>query len=322
MWHGLTSTSSCGVTALMGPEALDQDKRSKLKAVKPDGESCGSNLKLYAAYLAPTGSRCLLSLQDAKSVQGCHVVPRRTDDDTCARVAAWWGLDEFDVDSPFNIFLWHLMFVPEPHIVKDHLARSIVPIGGASSLAELFAASDVPVYRYCVVAHRDLPETEESAAFPRDIKILGYVESPIPPQLVIYKWGMPSTSATESIMKRSKFFVICWLSSNDTQPKIRPAKFRVSLPKVTFRSSCLNRQNQEIHVFLSRSWPENSTDVQGPARPGLKAGATAWLEAAWACQNLRPGLDRRLRLGPARLKLRPRLVSKETTLKKLDLSGR
>ncbi|OSX63682.1 hypothetical protein POSPLADRAFT_1140122 [Postia placenta MAD-698-R-SB12] len=216
MWHGLTSTSSCGVTALMGPEALDQDKRSKLKAVKPDGESCGSNLKLYAAYLAPTGSRCLLSLQDAKSVQGCHVVPRRTDDDTCARVAAWWGLDEFDVDSPFNIFLlradihclWdqgHLMFVPEPHIVKDHLARSIVPIGGASSLAELFAASDVPVYRYCVVAHRDLPETEESAAFPRDIKILGYVESPIPPQLVIYKWGVdPVEEWTKWVLNGSR----------------------------------------------------------------------------------------------------------------------
>ncbi|EED79458.1 predicted protein [Postia placenta Mad-698-R] len=202
--------------ALMGPEALDQDKRSKLKAVKPDGESCGSNLKLYAAYLAPTGSRCLLSLQDAKSVQGCHVVPRRTDDDTCARVAAWWGLDEFDVDSPFNIFLlradihclWdqgHLMFVPEPHIVKDHLARSIVPIGGASSLAELFAASDVPVYRYCVVAHRDLPETEESAAFPRDIKILGYVESPIPPQLVIYKWGVdPVEEWTKWVLNGSR----------------------------------------------------------------------------------------------------------------------
>ncbi|OSX63660.1 hypothetical protein POSPLADRAFT_1139134 [Postia placenta MAD-698-R-SB12] len=187
--------------ALMGPEALSQDKRSKLKAEKPDGESCGSNLKLYAAYLAPTGSRCLLSLQDAKSVQGCHVVPRRTDDDTCTTVAAWWGLEEFDVDSPFNIFLlradihslWdkgHLMFVPEPHIVEDYFARSIVPIGEASSLAELFEAPGVPVYRYCVVAHRDLPETEENAAFPRDIKILGYVESPVPPHFVIYNAGL------------------------------------------------------------------------------------------------------------------------------------
>ncbi|EED79455.1 predicted protein [Postia placenta Mad-698-R] len=187
--------------APVGPEALDQDKHPKAKAPKPEGEPCGSNLKLYAAHLAPTGSRCLLSLQDDKSVQGCHVVPRRTDDRRCARVAAWWGLDEFDVDSPFNIFLlradihclWdqgHLMFVPEPHIIDSYLARSVVPIGGASSLAELFAASDVPVYRYCVVAHRDLPDTEEKAAFPRDVKTLAYVESPVPPQFVIYNAGL------------------------------------------------------------------------------------------------------------------------------------
>ncbi|KAF9798243.1 hypothetical protein IEO21_10760 [Rhodonia placenta] len=188
-------------SALMGPRGLEMEKRSKPKAHRAEGEPCGSNLKLFAAYLAPTGSRCLLSLQEDKSVQGCHVVPRRTDDDTCAQVAAWWGLDEFDVDSPFNIFflradihcLWdqgYLMFVPEPHIIKDYLAGSVVPIGGASSLAELFAASDVPVYRYCVVAHRDLPETEENAAFPRDVKTLAYVESPVPPQFVIYNAGL------------------------------------------------------------------------------------------------------------------------------------
>ncbi|EED77511.1 predicted protein [Postia placenta Mad-698-R] len=117
------------------------------------------------------------------------------------KVAAWWGLDKFDVDSPFNIFLlradihclWdqgHLMFVPEPHIIKDYLARSVVPIGGASSLAELFEASDVPVYRYCVVAHRDLPDIEQNAAFPRDVKTLAYVESPVPPQFVIYNGGL------------------------------------------------------------------------------------------------------------------------------------
>ncbi|KAF9801614.1 hypothetical protein IEO21_10079 [Rhodonia placenta] len=187
--------------ALVGPGGLKMDKRSKSKADKPEGEPRGSNLKLYAAHLAPTGSRCLLSLQEDKSVQGCHVVPRRTDDRTCAKVAAWWGLDEFDVDSPFNIFLlradihclWdqgHLMFVPEPHIIDSYLAQDIVPIGGASSLAKLFEVSDVPVYKYCIVAHRDLPETEENAAFPRDIKILGYVESPVPPQFAIYNAGL------------------------------------------------------------------------------------------------------------------------------------
>ncbi|OSX56008.1 hypothetical protein POSPLADRAFT_1101952, partial [Postia placenta MAD-698-R-SB12] len=187
--------------ALMSLEALDQDKRSKSRDHKPEGEPCGSNLKLYAAHLAPTGSRCLLSLQEDKSVQGCHVVPRRTDIYTREKVAAWWGLDKFDVDSPFNIFLlradihclWdqgHLMFVPEPHIIKDYLARSVVPIGGASSLAELFEASDVPVYRYCVVAHRDLPDIEQNAAFPRDVKTLAYVESPVPPQFVIYNGGL------------------------------------------------------------------------------------------------------------------------------------
>ncbi|EED80087.1 predicted protein [Postia placenta Mad-698-R] len=187
--------------ALMGSGGFEMDKRSKSKARKPEGELCGSNLKLCAHYRAPTGSRCLLSLQDDKSIQGCHVVPRRTDDDMCAQVAAWWGLDEFDVDSPVNIFLlradihclWdqgHLMFVPEPHIIKDYLARSVVPIGEASSLAELFEAPDVPVYRYGVVAHRDLPETEENAAFQRDIRTLAYVESPVPPQFVIYNVGL------------------------------------------------------------------------------------------------------------------------------------
>ncbi|KAF9798708.1 hypothetical protein IEO21_10678 [Rhodonia placenta] len=250
---GEAMTPKC-LKALTGPEALDQDKRSKLKAEKPDGESCGSNLKLYAAHLAPTGSRCLLSLQDAKSVQGCHVVPRRTDDDTCTTVAAWWGLEEFDVDSPFNIFLWHLMFVPEPHIVEHYFARSIVPIGKASSLAELFEAPDVPVYRYCVVAHRDLPETEENAAFPRDIKILGYVESPVPPHFVIYNAGMPSTSATDSTLKQSTFSVICWLSSNDIQQTCLTAKMSIPLPSVPLCSSCLHRRNQEIHVLLGQCW--------------------------------------------------------------------
>ncbi|EED84979.1 predicted protein [Postia placenta Mad-698-R] len=177
------------------------EKRSKSKAHKPDGELSGSNLKLYAAHLAPTGSRCLLSLQDDKSVQGCHVVPRRTDDRTCAKVAAWWGLDDFNVDSPFNIFLlradihclWdqgHLLFVPEPHIVEDYVARSIVPIDGGLSPGEVSEASNGPVYRYCVVAHCDLPDTEENAAFPRDVKTLGYIESRVPPQFVIYNAGM------------------------------------------------------------------------------------------------------------------------------------
>ncbi|EED84323.1 predicted protein [Postia placenta Mad-698-R] len=187
--------------ALMGPGGLEMDTRSKSKARKPDGEPCGSNLKLYAARLAPTGSRCLLSLQDDKSVQGCHVVPRRTDDRTCAKVAAWWGLDEFDVNSPFNIFilradihcLWdqgHLLFVPEPHIVEDYVARSIVPIDGGLSPDEPSEVSDFPVYRYCIVAHCDLPDTVENAAFPRDFKTLGYIESRVPPHFVIYNAGM------------------------------------------------------------------------------------------------------------------------------------
>ncbi|OSX63692.1 hypothetical protein POSPLADRAFT_1140176 [Postia placenta MAD-698-R-SB12] len=187
--------------ALMGPGGLEMEKRSKPKAHKAEGESCGSNLKLFAAYLAPTGSRCLLSLQEDKSVQGCHVVPRRTDDDTCAQLAAWWGLDKFDVDSPFNIFLlradihclWDqglLMFVPEPHIIDEYLEQDIVPIDGGLSLDEPSEVSDFPVYRYCVVAHCDLPVTKKNAAFPRDVKTVGYVESRVPPHLVIYNVGL------------------------------------------------------------------------------------------------------------------------------------
>ncbi|EED84937.1 predicted protein [Postia placenta Mad-698-R] len=142
--------------ALMGPGGFEMDKHFKSKADKPEGESCGSNLKLYAAHLAPTGSRCLLSLQDDK-----------TDNDTCAEVAVWWGLNEFDVDSPFHIFLYkgHLMFVPEPQVIDNHLEQSIVPIDVGMSLDEPFEVCDGPVYEYCVVAHSDLPDTEKNTAF-------------------------------------------------------------------------------------------------------------------------------------------------------------
>ncbi|KAF9803639.1 hypothetical protein IEO21_09609 [Rhodonia placenta] len=187
--------------ALMGPGGLEMEERSKSKAHRAEGEPCGSNLKLFAAYLAPTGSRCLLSLQEDKSVQGCHVVPRRTDDDTCAQLAAWWGLDKFDVDSPFNIFLlradihclWDqglLMFVPEPHIIDEFLEQDIVPINGGLSLDEPSEVSDFPVYRYGVVAHCDLPVTKKNAAFPRNVKTVGYVESRVPPHFVIYNVGL------------------------------------------------------------------------------------------------------------------------------------
>ncbi|EED85741.1 predicted protein [Postia placenta Mad-698-R] len=134
---------------------LNQDTSSKLNAHKPEGEPCVSNLKSDAAQLALTGSRCLLSLQDDKSIQCWHVVARSTKSDTCRLLAAWWGLVDFDINSHFNILLlradihclWdkgHLMFVPEPQIIDDYLEQDIVPIDGGLTgilLTMLFSPS-------------------------------------------------------------------------------------------------------------------------------------------------------------------------------------
>ncbi|EED81343.1 predicted protein, partial [Postia placenta Mad-698-R] len=91
--------------AVVGPGGLVQDIGRESKTPEPEDQSCNSNLKSCAAQLTPTGPRCLLSLQDDKSVQCCHVVARSTTRKTRQTLAAWWGLVDFDINTPFNIFL-------------------------------------------------------------------------------------------------------------------------------------------------------------------------------------------------------------------------
>ncbi|EED78036.1 predicted protein [Postia placenta Mad-698-R] len=196
--------------APVGPGGLEMDKCSELKAHKLEGEPYVSNLKSFAAQLAPTGSRCLLSLHENKSIQCCHVIPRRTSDDRRKRLAAWWGLVDLDINSPFNIFLlradihylWdkgHLIFVPEPQIIEEYLKQDIVPIDVGMSLDEPFQVCDGPVYRYCVVAHCDLPDTKRNAAFPREFKAIGWMKSRVPPPFAIYNAGLALSMDAEPI---------------------------------------------------------------------------------------------------------------------------
>ncbi|KAF9800969.1 hypothetical protein IEO21_10245 [Rhodonia placenta] len=196
--------------APVGPGGLEMDKCSELKAHKPEGEPYVSNLKSFAAQLASTGSRCLLSLHENKSIQCCHVIPRRTTDDRRKRLAAWWGLVDLDINSPFNIFLlradihylWdkgHLIFVPEPRIIEEYLKQDIVPIDVGMSLDELFQVCDGPVYRYCVVSHCDLPDTKRNAAVPREFKAIGWMKSRVPPPFAIYNAGLALSMDAEPI---------------------------------------------------------------------------------------------------------------------------
>ncbi|EED81602.1 predicted protein [Postia placenta Mad-698-R] len=57
----------------------ERSKDRKPEARRSNGEPYVSTLKSKVAQLAPTGPRCLLTHQDDKSIQGCHVIPRRTD---------------------------------------------------------------------------------------------------------------------------------------------------------------------------------------------------------------------------------------------------
>ncbi|EED77226.1 predicted protein [Postia placenta Mad-698-R] len=187
--------------AVIGPGGLVQEIGCESKTPEPEDEPCYSNLKSCAAQLAPTGSRCLLSLQDDKSVQCCHVVARSTTHKTRQNLAAWWGLVDFDINTPFNIFLlradvhsmWDqgdLLFMPEPEVIKKYLAQSIVPIDVGMSLGEPFEVCHGPIYKYCVVAHRDVPDTDKNSAFRREFKTVGYVYSRVPPQFAIYNAGL------------------------------------------------------------------------------------------------------------------------------------
>ncbi|EED78493.1 predicted protein [Postia placenta Mad-698-R] len=187
--------------AVIGPGGLVQDIGRESKTPEPEDEPCYSNLKSCAAQLAPTGSRCLLSLQDDKSVQCCHVVARSTTHKTRQNLAAWWGLVDFDINTPFNIFLlradvhsmWDqgdLLFMPEPEVIIQYLAQYIVPIDIGVSLDEPFEVCDGPIHKYCVVAHRDVPDTDKNSAFRREFKTVGYVYSRVPPQFAAYNAGL------------------------------------------------------------------------------------------------------------------------------------
>ncbi|EED84975.1 predicted protein [Postia placenta Mad-698-R] len=179
----------------------ERSKDRKPEARNSNGEPYVNTLKSQVAQLAPTGPRCLLTHQDDKSIQGCHVIPRGTNGNLRRRLAAWWGLEDFDIDTPFNLFLlradlhslWdkgHIIFVPEPQIVAEYPIRSIVPIDVGMPLDEPFRVCEGPLYRYCAIGHRDLPRTEEDSAFPRALDTISWVFSRVPPGFVIYNVGL------------------------------------------------------------------------------------------------------------------------------------
>ncbi|EED78484.1 predicted protein [Postia placenta Mad-698-R] len=58
------------------------------------------------------------------------------------------------------------------------------------SLDEPFEVCDGPIHKYCVVAHRDVPDTEKNSAFRREFKTVGYVYSRVPPQFATYNAGL------------------------------------------------------------------------------------------------------------------------------------
>ncbi|KAF9805251.1 hypothetical protein IEO21_09120 [Rhodonia placenta] len=179
----------------------ERSKDRKPEARKSNGEARVNTLKSQVAQLAPTGPRCLLTHQDDKSIQGCHVIPRRTDDDLRKQLAAWWGLEDFDIDTPFNLFLlradihslWdkgHIIFVPEPQIIGDYMKQYISPINVGVPLDEPFRVCNGPLYKYCAIGHRDLPRLEEDSDFPRALDTVGWVFSRVPPHFVTYNVGL------------------------------------------------------------------------------------------------------------------------------------
>ncbi|EED77977.1 predicted protein [Postia placenta Mad-698-R] len=182
--------------------APERSKDRKPEARKSNGEPYVNTLKSQVAQLAPTGPRCLLTHQDDKSIKGCHVVPRTPDDDLRKQLAAWWGLTDFDIDTPFNLLhelradihsLWdkgHLIFVPEPQIIGDYMKQYISPINVGMPLDEPFRVCEGPLYRYCAIGHRDLPRSEEDSAFPRALDTISWVFSRVPPGFVIYNVGL------------------------------------------------------------------------------------------------------------------------------------
>ncbi|EED81568.1 predicted protein [Postia placenta Mad-698-R] len=183
------------------PRTPERPKDRKPEACKSNGEQRVNTLKSQVAQLAPTGSRCLLTNQEDRSVQGCHVVPRRTDNRLRKRLAAWWGLKDFDIDTPFNLFLlradihslWdkgHIIFVPEPQILDEYRAQSRFPIVVGAPLDKPFRVCNGPLYKYCVIAHRGLPRSEEDSDFPRALDTVGCVVSRVPPQFVTYNAGL------------------------------------------------------------------------------------------------------------------------------------
>ncbi|EED84925.1 predicted protein [Postia placenta Mad-698-R] len=184
----------------------ERSKDRKPEARKSNGEAHVNTLKSQVAQLAPTGPRCLLTHQDDKSIQGCHVIPRRTDDDLRKQLAAWWGLEDFDIDTPFNLFLlradlhslWDkglIIFVPEPQIVDEYPAESIVPINVGVPLHEPFRVCQGPLYKYCVIGHRDLPRSEAESDFPRALDTVSWVFSRVPPHFVTYNVGLALSKA-------------------------------------------------------------------------------------------------------------------------------
>ncbi|KAF9803889.1 hypothetical protein IEO21_09539 [Rhodonia placenta] len=180
----------------------ERPKVRKPEARRSNGEPHVNTLKSQVAQLAPTGSQCLLTHQEDKSIQGCHVIPRRTNDELRMQLAAWWGLTDFDIDTPFNLLhivradihsLWdkgHIIFVPEPHIVDEYPAESVVPINVGMPLDEPFRVCNGPLYRYCVIAHCDLPRSDEDSNFPRALDTISWVFSRVPFEFVIYNVGL------------------------------------------------------------------------------------------------------------------------------------
>ncbi|OSX63639.1 hypothetical protein POSPLADRAFT_1055702 [Postia placenta MAD-698-R-SB12] len=179
----------------------ERSKDRKPEARRSNGEPYVSTLKSKVAQLAPTGPRCLLTHQDDKSIQGCHVIPRRTDKKLRERLAAWWGLTDFDIDTPFNLFLlradlhslWdkgQIIFVPEPQIIGDYMKQYISPINVGVPLDEPFRVCNGPLYKYCVVAHRDLPRSEAESNFPRALDTVGWMFSRVPPHFILYNVGL------------------------------------------------------------------------------------------------------------------------------------
>ncbi|EED85433.1 predicted protein [Postia placenta Mad-698-R] len=206
------------------PRTPERPKVRKPEACKSNGEQRVNTLKSQVAQLAPTGSRCLLTHQEDRSIQGCHVIPRRTDNRLRKRLAAWWGLKDFDIDTPFNLFLlradihslWdkgHIIFVPEPQILDEYRAQSRFPIVVGAPLDKPFRVCNGPLTKYCVVAHRDLPRSDEDSDFPRALDTVGWVVSRVPPQFVTYNAGLALSKGDgpegfEQLVKRSTYSLI------------------------------------------------------------------------------------------------------------------